>query len=380
MATYRQRGKKKLWDYRIYDKKGKLIASGSGFRTKKEASYEALKIEQKKYNSNILQSNITIFEMWQKWYNLVIEPSDLDILTKQKYQARGKLIEKYLSHLPANRIKHSNYQEFLKMYGQKVTINLMTCLNSDIRKVIIFFQRDGMLIDDFTKGVKVFGKPYKKSPDEKYLKSIEDYKSLLQFLNRIADYSDSIIPFFLFTMLQTGFRFGEAMAITWQDIDFEANNIYTYRRFSSVKKQFTKPKTRTSIRKVPMSNDLKVLLLKLQDQQEKLLNNLNIKNKDNLIFFDYRFGMISNNAINKYLSNILDELEIESKMTTTGARHTYGSYLLGSGVDIWAVAKLMGHKDIKQLIETYGHLLLEVEEKENEQLLKILNETNDYQK
>lgn len=48
MATYRQRGKKKLWNYRVYGKDGKLIASGSGFRTKKEASYEALKIEQKK--------------------------------------------------------------------------------------------------------------------------------------------------------------------------------------------------------------------------------------------------------------------------------------------------------------------------------------------
>lgn len=107
-----------------------------------------------------------------------------------------------------------------------------------------------------------------------------------------------------------------------------------------------------------------------------MLNILKIKNKNT--FFDYRFGMISNNAINKYLSNILDELEIDSKMTTTGSRHTYGSYLLGSGVDIWAVAKLMGHKDIKQLIETYGHLLLEVEEKENEQLLKILNGINDF--
>lgn len=208
------------------------------------------------------------------------------------------------------------------------------------------------------------------------MKSIEDYKKLLQYLNRIADYSDSIIPFFLFTMLQTGFRFDEAMAITWQDIDFEANTIYTYRRFSSVKKQFTKPKTRTSIRKVPMTNDLQQLLLKLKSQEEKMLNILKIKNKNT--FFDYRFGVILNNAINKYLSNILDELEIDSKMTTTGSRHTYGSYLLRRGVDIWAVAKLMGHKDIKQLIETYGHLHLEVEEKENEQLLKILNGINDF--
>ncbi|HEP5177992.1 TPA: site-specific integrase, partial [Streptococcus pyogenes] len=155
MATYRQRGKKKLWDYRVYGKDGKLIASGSGFRTKKEASYEALKIEQKKYYSDVINSNATLFEMWQIWYDLVVEPSELDILTKQKYQARGKIIEKYLSDIPANRIKHSKYQEFIKFYGKNVTLNLMTCLNSDIRKVIIFFKRDGVLIEDFTEGVKI---------------------------------------------------------------------------------------------------------------------------------------------------------------------------------------------------------------------------------
>ncbi|HGA3706745.1 TPA: hypothetical protein ACGWNT_001003 [Streptococcus agalactiae] len=38
------------------------------------------------------------------------------------------------------------------------------------------------------------------------------------------------------------------MTITWDDIDFERNSIYTYRRYSSIKKDFTKPKTRTSIR------------------------------------------------------------------------------------------------------------------------------------
>ncbi|WP_236560005.1 hypothetical protein [Streptococcus halichoeri] len=43
----------------------KLIASGSGFRTKKEASYEALKIEQKKYYPDVINSNATLFEMWQ---------------------------------------------------------------------------------------------------------------------------------------------------------------------------------------------------------------------------------------------------------------------------------------------------------------------------
>ncbi|WP_338009962.1 tyrosine-type recombinase/integrase, partial [Streptococcus mutans] len=37
-------------------------------------------------------------------------------------------------------------------------------------------------------------------------------------------------------------------------------------------------------------------------------------------------------------------------MSSTGLRHSYCSLLLAKGVDIWAVAKLMGHKDIQMLI------------------------------
>ena len=37
MASYRQRGKNKFWDYRIFDKKGKVIATNSGFKTYRDA-------------------------------------------------------------------------------------------------------------------------------------------------------------------------------------------------------------------------------------------------------------------------------------------------------------------------------------------------------
>ncbi|HGA4413424.1 hypothetical protein SS771_03070 [Streptococcus agalactiae] len=96
------------------------------------------------------------------------------------------------------------------------------------------------------------------------------------------------------------------MTITWDDIDFERNSIYTYRRYSSIKKDFTKPKTRTSIRRVPVSHDLKELLLELKFQQERMLKALHIKNTNQLIFYDYRFGMISNNAVNKFLASSLE--------------------------------------------------------------------------
>ncbi|MBA2795513.1 hypothetical protein [Streptococcus porcinus] len=180
MATYRQRGKKKTWDYRVYDKNKNVIASGSGFRTKKEA------IERKKQLGSVFASKQTLFERWQEWYDLVIEPSNLDELTKLKYRSRGKIIKSYLSYKPAIHLTHTEYQRFIRDYAENVTKNLMTCINSDIKKVIKFVKRDGFLIKDFTEGVVIFGKLYKKSSEDKYIKSIEDY-------NRLSDYLKSIM-------------------------------------------------------------------------------------------------------------------------------------------------------------------------------------------
>lgn len=44
-VSFRKRGKKNLWDYRIFDKNKKVVASNSGFKTKREAEIEALALE-----------------------------------------------------------------------------------------------------------------------------------------------------------------------------------------------------------------------------------------------------------------------------------------------------------------------------------------------
>jgi len=46
--------------------------------------------------------------------------------------------------------------------------------------------------------------------------------------------------------------------------------------------------------------------------------------------------------------------------------------MLAKGVDIWAVSKLMGHRDIKQITETYGHLIKEKADIENNKVRAVL--------
>lgn len=187
------------------------------------------------------------------------------------------------------------------------------------------------------------------------------------------DYSNSIVYFLLLVLFKTGLRVGEALALTWDDVDFENLEIKTYRRFSGDKGIFSPPKTKTSIRTIPISQSLALILSRLYDDQQVMLKNLKIVNMNNQIFYDYRYGVSTNSAINKSLKNVLKKLNINSKMTATGARHTYGSYLLAKGVDIWVVAKLMGHKDITQLLETYGHVLTEVINKEYETVRNLVS-------
>jgi len=52
--------------------------------------------------------------------------------------------------------------------------------------------------------------------------------------------------------------------------------------------------------------------------------------------------------------------------------YTLKSYLLAKGIDIWVVARLLGHKDIQQIIKTYGHVLQEVIDKEYELIRQFM--------
>lgn len=377
VASYRQRGKNKLWDYRIFDKTGKVVATNSGFKTKREAMNEAQEKERKLFQSNYLakfDSKASLYDLWKDWYELVILPSEKAKSTKDGYYFRGKMIEKIFSDIPAVQITHKEYQIRLNEYGEKVTKDHVSRLNADIKTVVKFSKRSGLVMNDFTDGAKIFGLAGGDIED-KYLHSISDYKGLLSHLRSKFNYRESVMSYLLYFLFKTGFRVGEGMAVCWSDIDFENKTIKTYRRFSGDRQVFTPPKTKTSIREIPVDDKLLQVLKDFKEEQSKVLFDREDLNKEDLVFYDRRYRIPTNAGLNKYLRVCLSELGIGSQeMSATSGRHTYGSYLLAQGVDIWVVAKLMGHKDIQQLIKTYGHVLQEVIDKEYDTIRDLMVE------
>nr|WP_080551637.1 site-specific recombinase [Streptococcus mitis] len=94
----------------------------------------------------------------------------------------------------------------------------------------------------------------------------------------------------------------------------------------------------------------------LKEEQDKVLYNREELKKYDLVWYK----LSTNYGLNKCLKVFLSELGIGSQtMIATAGRYIYGSYLLSKGVDIWAVSRLLRHKDIQQIIQTYGHTLKE---------------------
>jgi integrase len=122
--------------------------------------------------------------------------------------------------------------------------------------------------------------------------------------------------------LYTGMRFGELLALKWEDVDFARDQI-----------RVARSKSRT-FRVIPLHKDLKKILIKGKGRPDQTC-------------FDYQ---------NK--RRIFKRMKKRARVPEIGwhtFRHTFASHLIMSGVDIVTVSKLLGHADISTTM-IYSHL------------------------
>lgn len=375
--SYRQRGKKKTWDYRIFDKNKVVVASNSGFKTKKEAMLEATKIELDLLHGNVVDTSVTLYQLWKNWYRLQVEPLNKSDSSTEQHYYRGRLILEHFKDTPAMSIRASDYQEFINAYAERACSATVRRVNSEIRKVVRFAKRDKLAITDFTESVMISGKVSLRAKTERAITSTKDYHILLTALKENMDKHYNIFDYLLFVQLKTGLRVGELVGLTWDCVLLDSKEIHTYRRYDVRRHEWRPPKTKTSVRKVPVDSETLAVLLDLQSTQSEDLNRSGITNIDNHVFYSSLKGVPSNQLINRYLRKMLKKLNIPPyNLSATGIRHTYASILLAYGIDIWVIAENMGHKDISQITKTYGHLMKETSDRENTRIRDFLSKAN----
>ncbi|MFH1373260.1 MAG: tyrosine-type recombinase/integrase [bacterium] len=136
--------------------------------------------------------------------------------------------------------------------------------------------------------------------------------------------------------LHSGMRRGELEHLTWQDVDFEKEVIYIRH------KDDWKPKT--GERDIAMSPELKHVLRSL------CVN----RGDEHPYVFTLEGRPTFHGEIRKRLILIARRAGIANLTSVHSLRHTFGSFLVDSGVPLPVVKELLGHSDIRMTM-TYVH-------------------------
>lgn len=149
-------------------------------------------------------------------------------------------------------------------------------------------------------------------------------------------------------LFYTGLRIGEALALTWNDIDLDKHQLFVNKTLDIATRTTTTPKTQGSVGYVPFPKFISDMLSEMKKESAEKIYGFN--EELNV------FGGLAPYHYSHYMKKfklVFPELRIHD------LRHSYASYLINKGVDIYLVKELMRHDDIKQTANTYGHLYME---------------------
>lgn len=177
-----------------------------------------------------------------------------------------------------------------------------------------------------------------RSTDEEAMKEFEVW-TVEEFNQFIKCVTHPVYKVYFCFLYWTGCRRGEAIALQKADVrDHEATIKYSQRLQSTG----LKPTKKRNVRTVRIDDVL-------WEQMQPLLETEG----------DYVFGGtsgLSPNAIDNVFRKAIAESGVK-KIRLHDLRHSHATWLINNGVNVVAVSKRLGHKDISTTLNTYTHLL-----------------------
>lgn len=186
-------------------------------------------------------------------------------------------------------------------------------------------------------------------------------------------------PLFL-TFLLTGMRLGEALPLTWADIDIEERHIVVkkkaivYHDYASHSTELVVEdfcKTKSSTRSVVITKGLAALLTEHKRQQVEQMEKLGqVWNEQCLVFPNTKGKMPYNRIVQISFNRLAVKAGIEGATVHT-LRHTYATRCFESDMDYKTISAQLGHASVKTTIDTYVHLIKPKAIREVDKLAKL---------
>ena len=303
-----------------------------------------------------------IFNDWSnKWLN-IYQINNLKAKTFCLYHDIIDLhLNPYFGKIDLANINNELVQKYILVKKENlsnVTINLhitllKTIMNQALENEIIQVNKIYK-----TKKLKVNSKEVKAF-------SINDQKKIENYCLNSKEYYYSVG---ILLCLYTGLRIGELVALTWDDVNFKTKELNINKTITRIRKNkewiemIIEPKTKKSIRKIPLGNEIIILLKELK---KKKISKYIVSNKtgDRALIRTYQY----------FFTRIQKNLNIKEVLNFHALRHTFATRAIESGMDIKTLSEILGHSNTSITINRYVHSLDETKKKAMNKLSKMIS-------
>ncbi|TPR37679.1 tyrosine-type recombinase/integrase [Apilactobacillus micheneri] len=331
-----------------------------GFKSKKEATLEASRLELEVAQGGIKkENNIKFNEVYNQWYQAYI-----NTVRESTYARTNGMFQNHILPAFGNKrirtIKINDVQRAVNKWF-KIAPSTFTKWFHYTSMVFDYAIKEGYINRNYDSNpCKLISIP--KKQDEKGDKPLNfwDKNQLMQFFKCI-DPNRELEKYTLFRVLAfAGLRRGECLALTWDDINFNDMTLRINKTLTQgIKgKQIVQaPKTRKGRRTIILDK-LTINYLKEWRVKQKriyLMLGFNTFKKSQLIFATNNNKHKCLNTPAKWLNKIITHNNLQ-KITVHGFRHTHASALFASGASIKEVQERLGHEDVQTTMNIYTHV------------------------
>lgn len=176
--------------------------------------------------------------------------------------------------------------------------------------------------------------------------------------------------------IHTGLRQGELLALKWDDLDLEEGTLRVRRTLTHAggKYSMAEPKTKKSRRAVRLTS---VAVTALRGHLERQMGEMDrlgsLYKPGGLVFANETGGIVNpSNLRNRSFKRILSCADLPAGTRFHDLRHTCATLLLSRNVNPKVVSEMLGHATIAITLDTYSHVLPDMQEKATKALEEAL--------
>lgn len=342
-------------------------------KTTKELNAKEIEL-RKQIEAGLYKNNktVTLDEYFDEWIerkkNILKESSCMN------YKSQYKRISSVLGKRKVSKIERREVLELQKKiaeaYNNTTSNTAVTLLKNILNEAVV----DEILFKNPANGIKKL-KVEKKKASESYHRGLTE-REQIEFMNEAKDN----FYYELFALLlSTGMRYGEAAALTWNDIDYKANVIHITKTVTCDENGSliigATPKTEAGKRDVPMNKTIQDII-KSQKLKMQAFYGVNVLRFDKRIFSTVNGNIVNNRQINREIKGILTDLSNKGicieHFTAHALRDTFATRFIEQGGQPQTLKTILGHSSLSLTMDLYSHVLPNTRQKEMDNIKIVI--------